>query len=440
MNAASRQSMPSARRIALHVLGRVLGRRQPLDDALKAAPDVGVLSPPDLAFARHLIATSLRRLGQIDAVIARCLDHPLPDKAFAARNALRLGVTQLLFLETPPHAAVSETVDLVREKPFRGLVNAVLRRVIREGAPLIAAQDPARLNTPDWLWSSWETAYGAETTRRIADAHLAEPPLDIVLKPGLDPESWREKLDATRLPLDVLRRYGGGRIESLPGFEDGAWWIQDAAATLPARLLDVRPDETVLDLCAAPGGKTAQFAAAGARVIAVDRSETRLKRVHDTLGRLRFEAETIIADASKWRPKTPVPKILLDAPCSATGTIRRHPDLPHIKGPKDVSSLTAAQDRLLANAVDMLAPGGVLIYCVCSLQPEEGEARIEALLGSGAAVTRRPIRREEIPGLPEAMGLPDAITPAGDLRTLPCHLAEHGGLDGFFVARLGKKT
>jgi 16S rRNA (cytosine967-C5)-methyltransferase len=414
------------------VLGRILDRRQPLDEAFKAAAPMTALSPADFAFARHLVATSLRRLGQIDAVLATCLDHPVPAAARGTRNALRLGLAQLLFLETPPHAAVSETVDLVRDGRFRGLVNAVLRRVSREGKDLLSGEDAARLNTPDWLWDLLTTDYGPETARAIAEAHLAEPPLDIVLGPGLDPSEWAEKLDAGIFPTGVLRRLGGGRIETLPGFGEGAWWIQDAAAALPARLLDVSAGETVVDLCAAPGGKTAQLAAMGAKVIAVDRSEGRLKRVYETLARLRLEATVVTADATKWRPEAPVAKILLDAPCSATGTIRRHPDLPHIKSAEDVRSAMAIQDGLLASAADMLVPGGVLIYCVCSLARIEGEDRIEAHLASGGPLRRRPIRPDELAALPEA------ITPAGDIRTLPCHFAAQGGMDGFFIARLEK--
>jgi 16S rRNA (cytosine967-C5)-methyltransferase len=425
-----RQNSVSARGLAFAVLGRILDRRQPLDEAFKSA--AAPLSPADLAFARHLVATSLRRLGQIDAILAACLDRPLPESARGTRNALRLGLTQLLFLETPPHAAVSETVDLVRDGRYRGLVNAVLRRVSREGKDLIAGQDAARLDTPDWLWELLAIDYGPETARAVAEAHLAEPPLDIVLRPGQDPGEWAEKLDAGIFPTGVLRRTSGGRVETLPGYDEGAWWIQDAAAALPVRFLDCAAGETVVDLCAAPGGKTAQLAAMGAKVVAVDRSEGRLALLRDTLARLRLDAEVIAADAIKWRPDTPVARILLDAPCSATGTIRRHPDLPHIKTLEDVRAATAVQDRLLTAAAEMLAPGGVLIYCVCSLARIEGEDRIEAHFASGGPLRRRPIRPDELPALAEA------VTPEGDVRTLPCHLAAQGGMDGFFIARLEK--
>ena len=424
----------SARGVALAVLGRILSRKQPLDDAIRATGGGESLSVPDRAFARALVATSLRRLGQIDAVITHCLDRPLPDAARGTTNALRLGLAQLLFLGVPAHAAVSETVDLVRDGRFRGLVNAVLRRTAREGQAMLSGQDAARLNTPDWLWDSWTGAYGEAAARAIAEAHLAEPPLDVVLKPGLDAETWAERLEASLLPTGILRRPVGGRIEDLPGYAEGAWWVQDAAATLPVRLLDVSAGETVADLCAAPGGKTAQLASMEAEVIALDRSNSRLDRLRETLARLKFEARIVVADAATWTPDEPISKILLDAPCSATGTVRRHPDLPHIKSADDIPGLTAAQDKLLAHAAEILAPGGILLYCVCSLEPAEGEDRVAALLSSNPAMRRRPIRAKELPGLDEA------ITPEGDVRTLPCHWAEYGGLDGFFIARLEKAS
>jgi 16S rRNA (cytosine967-C5)-methyltransferase len=263
--------------------------------------------------------------------------------------------------------------------------------------------------------------------RAIATAHLGEPPLDITLKG--DDADWAARLDAVRLPTGTLRRPLGGPVTELAGFDDGAWWIQDAAAALPARLLGDIAGMTVLDLCAAPGGKTAQLAAAGARVVALDRKH-RLVRLRDNLARLGLDAETIAADLTQWRPEQPAPRILLDAPCSATGTIRRHPDVPRIKRVAEIGRFAALQERLLATALDALAPGGRLIYCVCSLEPEEGSAQIEALLARDNSVIREPITAGEVGGLAEL------IDTRGDLRTLPSHLAEHGGLDGFYAARL----
>jgi 16S rRNA (cytosine967-C5)-methyltransferase len=421
----------SARSVALDLIGTVLRQRHPLDEAIEDHPGIAELPARDRAFTRLLVATVLRRLGQIDAMIAHCLEKPLPTRAAATQDLLRLGIAQLLFLRTPPHAAVATTVDLAESRGFlsyKGLVNAVLRRLSQEGAGLIAAQDEAHLNVPAWLWRNWCDAYGEQTTRAIAHAHLHEAPLDISVR--ADPELWRERLDAVLLPTGTLRRQGGGAIASLPGYHDGAWWVQDAAAAIPAKLLGNVAGETVADLCAAPGGKTAQLAAAGAKVIALDRSPRRVERLHANLARLHLSAECRVADAIQWHPPSPLRFILLDAPCTATGAIRRHPDVPHLKSQDDVIRLAAVQERLLAAAIAMLAPGGTMVVCTCSLEPQEGKQQIERLLGAGAPVQRVPIEPTEIGGLAEC------ISPEGDLRTLPCHLAERDGLDGFFAARL----
>jgi len=422
----------NARKTALHLLREVLDQGRPLDEALARNPHIAKLDARDRAFARLLLVTTLRRLGQIDAALAQCLDRPIKAKDVVLQHILRLGAAQLLFLETPPHAAVSTALDLAKGPRLagqRGLLNAVLRRLSREGRELLAAQDAQRLNTPDWLWDSWCAAYGEATARAIAEAHLGEPPLDLSCKS--DPASWAEKLKADLLPGGSLRLAGGqGDVARLPGYAEGAWWVQDAAAALPARLLGDVEGKTVIDLCAAPGGKTAQLAAAGAEVIAVERAEGRLGRLQENLRRLKLGAATVAADAAKWQPPAPADAVLLDAPCSATGTLRRHPDIAYLKAGRDVNGLTKAQDALLAKAVSMVKPGGLLVYAVCSLQPEEGPARIAALLAKDDRVERLPIAAEELPGLAEA------VTPEGDLRSLPCQLAEKGGLDGFYACRL----
>jgi 16S rRNA (cytosine967-C5)-methyltransferase len=440
-----------ARAAALDLLGEVLERRRPLDEALQRHKRLSWLEPRDRAFARHLVATSLRRLGQLDAALAGLLERPLKPKLESLRQVLRLGLCQILFLGTPPHAAVDTSVRLAAKAGFaghKGLVNAVLRRADRELRPRIAEQEAsgeaARLNTPDWLWDALASAYGAETAKAIAEAHLAEPPLDLTLKDSATAEDWSRPLEAQVLPTGGLRLPSGqGDVAKLAGYTEGAWWVQDLAASLPARLL--RPeagqtpsDKTVVDLCAAPGGKTAQLAAAGAEVIAVDRDADRLKRVSENLERLGLAANTVAADAASWRPPEPVAAVLLDAPCSATGTLRRHPDIAWLKGPGEIPSLTALQDRLLAAAADMLAPGGRLVYAVCSLLPEEGPARIAALLEGAAPLARDPIAAPEIAGeiAGEVAGLGELITPEGDLRSLPSQLSELGGLDGFYVCRL----
>jgi len=427
---ASSQAAPAARRAALAVLDDVFARNLPLDESLAARLDAK-LEQRDRAFARNLAATTLRRLGQIDDLLSHYLSRPLPDAAHTARNILRLGATQLLFLETPAHAAVNETVALAASRAaerYKGLVNAVLRRLSAEGAARAMAQDAARLNTPAWLWRSWGAAYGESAARRIAEAHLVEPPLDFSVR--ADRADWAARLEAEVLPTGSLRRRHGGLVTALPGFAEGAWWIQDAAAALPARLLSDVRGQRVIDLCAAPGGKTAQLAAAGAKVTAVELSKPRLVRVGENLARLKLEAELVAADAATWRPAAPADAVLLDAPCSATGTIRRHPDLPWRKSAKDLPALAAAQQRLLENAAAIVKPGGRLVYAVCSLQPEEGPAVVARFLGSNAGFALEPVAPGEIPGADEF------IAADGTLRTLPCHWADRGGLDGFYVARL----
>ena len=424
----------SARQVALDLLGAVLRRKRPLDDAIEDNDDMPTLSVRDRAFARLLVATALRRLGQIDALIEDCLNTPLAPRAAIVQDILRLGIAQLLFLRTPPHAAVATSVDLAHQRGLlshKGLVNAVLRRLSVEGPERVERQDPARLNTPEWLWRSWSAAYGEEVARAIATAHLKEAPLDLTVR--TDEEVWCEKLQATKLPTGSLRRPAGGSVTSLPGYAEGAWWIQDAAAALPVRLFDGIEGREVVDLCAAPGGKTAQLASAGAQVMAVDRSARRLDRLVANLNRLKLRVEAVAADALTWRPDHPVDAVLLDAPCTATGAIRRHPDVPHLKQPDDVARLAVVQENLLHAAIDMLRPGGTLVYCTCSLEPQEGSERVESLLRAGAPVERLPLDPDEV-GAPR-----DWITPEGDLRTLPCHLAEYDGVDGFYGARLVKR-
>ena len=432
---SSTSSPPNdARAVAAHALGGILRRGRTLDQALTAAPGLDALSPRDVAFARLLLLTTLRRLGQIDAFLAGLMDHPLPARRGPVQDMLRLGIAQLAFLETPAHAAVASTVALAqgpRLAPYRGLVNAVLRRASREHRA-IASLDAPRLNTPDWLWRSWAQAYGDARCRAIAEAHLSEPPLD--LSPVADredgTESLRTALAAKRLPGGTLRLRGAGEVTRLAGYEAGEWWVQDAAAALPARLLGPVAGKQVLEIGAAPGGKTAQLAAAGARVTAVDRSAPRLARLRENLARLHLEAEIVEADALDWHPAAQAHLVLLDAPCTATGTIRRHPDILHGRRPADVARLAELQGRLLARAAAMVAPGGLLVYASCSLQPEECERRVDAFLAAAPHFARLPV----CPG--ELAGVGEAITTAGDLRTLPCHWAEDGGMDGFYAARL----
>ncbi len=435
---SSGAEMPRDR--ALDLLDAVLSAKTPLDAAAEDRAGFKKLQPRDRAFARRLAVATLRRLGQIDRLIDHCLERKLPRKARPVRQILRLGVAQLLFLNIPAHAAVDTTVRLCVKRghgPHKALVNAVLRRLGREGEALIAEQDPGQLNTPEWLWDAWGNAYGNEARRLIAEAHLVEPPLDITVKEAGAAAKWAELLGGKVLPTGSVRLDAKGPVSELEGFSDGEWWVQDAAAALPARLFGLGEGETagkgIIDLCAAPGGKTAQLAAAGAAVTAVDRSPARLRRLRANMDRLGLKADIIAADANVWRPESPADGVLLDAPCSATGTIRRHPDVARLKKPEDPAKMAEVQAALLAAAAEMVKPGGTLVYCTCSLQPIEGEERIEAFLKSGAPFSRRPIRADEVGGLEEL------LTAAGDLRSLPCHLAGKGGMDGFYAARLIRK-
>mgnify|MGYP002631839103 FL=1 len=421
----------STRTVALDLISAVLKRHRPLDEVLEGHSGFASLEPRERAFARNLSATTLRRLGQIDQLIGICMERPLPRRAVAVRDVLRLGICQLFFLNIPAHAAVDTTVSLldgIDLPAYKKLVNAIMRRLTREGEKLIAAQDAARLNTPDWLWDSWQQAYGKATGRKIAEAHLNEPPLDISVKS--DPETWAKALQATVLPTGSLRMTIGGNVTALPGFDEGAWWVQDTAASLPALLLGDVKGKHVIDLCAAPGGKTAQLLSRGARVTAVERSAKRLERLQQNMTRLNLSVEAVCADANIWKPAEQADAVLLDAPCSATGTIRRHPDISYLKKYSDVESLSGAQHSLFEGALHMVKPGGKIVFCTCSLQPEEGPELLERILLEHPSFQLQPITPEEVGGMPEL------ITGEGVLRTLPNHLGEHGGMDGFFAARL----
>ena len=409
-------SADPTRSAALALLAAVLDQHRPLEDALDSLPPS---DPRDRAAAHRLAATVLRRGGTLDAVLEPWLRKAPPEPV---RRILLLGAAGLLLLDTPAHAAVATAVALARAAgfvPFAGLVNAVLRRVAAAGPAALEGLDGPRLDTPAWLWTSWGTE-----ARAIARAQLLPAPLDLSLRPGTP-----VPVGGDQLPTGSVRFPPGTRPGDIPAFAAGDAWVQDAAAALPALLLAPRPGERVADLCAAPGGKTAQLAAAGAAVTAVERDPARLARLRETLARTRLPAETVLADAAEWRPDARFDAILLDAPCSATGTIRRHPDVAHLKRPRDIAAQTAAQDRLLDAAAGLLGLGGRVVYAVCSLQPEEAAPRV------AAAAARTGLRPD--PFTPEELAaLPEARMPAGFLRTTPALWPERGGMDGFFAARL----
>ncbi len=414
-----------ARRAALAILSGVLQRRRPLDAGLD---QLAGLQTRDAGFARALVSESLRHMGALDAVLRKFIAKPLaPHKAGAASEILLLGACELLVLKVAAHAAV-DAANLLAAKDakamhFKPLINAVLRKVAKEGDAVLSGLDRERLSTPDWLWTRWTAQYDAGTARQIARAHQHEAPLHIVLK---SPDTVFPPSDA--LFGTVRRLTDPGRIEELAGFAQGAWWVQDAAASIPATLLGDVGGKRVIDLCAAPGGKTMQLAAMGAKVTAVEIDAARAARIRENLDRTGLDAEIVQADVRDHQGTAPF--VLIDAPCTATGTIRRHPDLPWIKGAADVTVAAAAGYEILESGAGMVEAGGVLVFAVCSLEREESEEQIAAFLSAHPDFVRVPILANEV------FGHNEWITSDGDLRTLPCHLSEKGGMDGFYAARL----
>lgn len=414
----------AARRAALALLHGVMADHQMLTDD---APALVGLAPADRARARRLAADTLRGLSRADRILAPHLNRRPP---LATLNILRLAVTELAH-GAAAHGVVNVAVTLAgadrRQRQMKGLVNAVLRKAADDAATLWPGLPPPRL--PGWLRKPLIRAHGAPVVAAIEAAHAASPPLDLTARD--DGAMLAQATGGTLLPTGSVRLVGPAHVTTLPGYAEGAFWVQDAAAALPARVLNPRKGARVLDLCAAPGGKTLQLAAAGADVTAVDLSESRLARLHDNLARTLLRARVVTADALEFT-ETGWDAILLDAPCSATGTIRRHPELPHIRDAATLPALVAMQARLLDHAAGLLAPGGRLVYATCSLLPDEGEHQITALLA----------RRPELHLLPaRVQGLPDGATnPDGSLRLRPDFWPDAGGMDGFFIALLEKSA
>ena len=428
----------AARRIAADGLDGVLRRRTALDEQLSgkgAHPGIATLADRDRALMRRLTATVLRRLGTLRDVVGKFLERGFPADAPRTETILLLGAAQILWLEVPDHAAVDLSVRLAqadrRASRYVGLVNAVLRRVAQDKP---AAESSRLHDTPEWLLKRWTTAYGKDNARAIAAANAQEPGLDVTVKTNAG--EWADRLHGRVLPTGSVRTLAQGAVSLLPGFSEGAWWVQDAAASMPARLFGDLGGKRVADLCAAPGGKTAQLAQAGAQLTAIDRAPARLARLRENLTRLSLSAEVVAADVLEFQAE-PFDAVLLDAPCSSTGTIRRHPDVPWLKTESDITALTELQRKLIERAVELTRPGGTLIYCVCSLEPEEGELQIADLVARDDRVERVPISPAE------AFGHPELLNNAGELRTLPFHFSDSeprwGGLDGFFAARLRRK-
>ena len=407
--------------------------------SLTAVPSrLATLDGRDRALTRSIVMSSLRRLGTLRAAIAARLEQGLPRQAPEIEWTLIVAAAQILLLDVPDHAAVDLAVRAVRlerkSAPFAALTNAVLRNIARDREAILAGSDPLDHDVPGWLAMRWRKTYGETTARAIAAAIRLEPTLDVTVKS--DAAGWAERLGGRVLPTGSIRLESHVAIQELDGYGDGAWWVQDAAAALPATLLNVKPGQRVADFCAAPGGKAAQLAVAGATLTAIDRSAERLKRLSANFARLGLEAELLVSDATSLKIQ-PFDAILIDAPCLGTGTLRRHPDIAWTKKPGDLATLVALQAKLLDHAVDLTNPGGTVVYCTCSIEPDEGEAQIAALLRRNPDVMRSPIRAEEVGELAEI------LNEQGEMRSLPCHLAgpepRFSGLDGFFAARLVRR-
>ncbi len=432
-NFPSKTPKHGARYVAAHGVREVLVDGTPLDLALSGQALFAQLERRDRAFARLIAATVFRRMGQIDKVLAPFIKKTPTDYAQAV---LRTGAAQILFLDTPAYAAVNGSVALLRRSKktahMAGMANAVLRRVTEQGKDLLSKTTTLD-NIPDWLQLSWTKSYGAEACQKMADILILEPPLDLTTKPNISGPR------GDMLPGDTIRLAKAGDVRELAGYKEGGWWVQDVSAALPIRLLvnslGCLKNKRVLDMCAAPGGKTLQLAAEGAFVTALDKNEDRLKRVRENLERTGLSATLAFGDALKWRdPENKNGRgfdiVILDTPCTATGTYRRRPDVLHNKKPADIDSLVRIQEKLLLAAARHVAPGGTLIYCTCSLQMQEGEEQITKFM-----LNRTDFRHNSLLGI-EDLGVAESVTSEGILRVLPHFMHEKGGMDGFFVAML----
>lgn len=414
-----------ARNGAAELLTRICEARVMLTDATDILES---LPPQERARAQRLALTALRQLPRIDAVLNRFLQKAPP---LYVRATLQIATAEMLVLDTPAHGAVDAAVGALRHDKrgakFAGLANAVLRKVDGQGRDIWSNLKPPRL--PKWLRGRMMSAYGSDAVTAMEAVFATEPPLDLTIKSEMP-----DITGAIQMSTGSIRLNRAGQVTTLPGFEDGAWWVQDAAAALPARVLGDVNGLNVLDLCAAPGGKTMQLAAAGANVTALDISGPRLRRLNANLSRTGLTATTITADAFNWAPDGLFDAILIDAPCSATGTLRRHPELPMVRDGKAVTSLAKLQSDLLDRAATWLKPGGTMVYCTCSLLPEEGEAQIVPFLDRTPGFSLTPIDPTQLGG--------DAnwATKSGTLRLRPDYWADQGGMDGFFIAKLHRSA
>lgn len=415
----------AARRAALRLLDAVLRRGQPLESALHGATQ-GLKDRADRSLVHAIVAETLRRIPDLDALIDGATQKPLPDDA-KARMVLRLALAQHLVLGTPDHAVIATALPLMEGGPRR-LVHGVLGTLFRSGAAL-----PDVPTLPADVAARWEAAWGGEAVEAAGKALAQRAAIDISLADPTETAAWAERMGGHSLAPGHVRLAADTDVASLPGYADGGWWVQDLAASIPARLLGPGEGRTVIDACAAPGGKTMQLAAAGWSVTALDQSRARIDRMADNLARTRLAVETVVSDARQWNPSEPVDAVLLDAPCSATGIFRRHPDVLHRVGGRQIAELAELQAVLLDHVVSWLKPGGQLVYSTCSLEPAEGEAQVERLVATHPQMTRLPIRVDQ---LPEGL----APAPDGTVRTGPWTLADQGGVDGFFVVMLERRA
>ncbi|WP_395688871.1 RsmB/NOP family class I SAM-dependent RNA methyltransferase [Aestuariivirga sp.] len=426
----------AVRQFACDVLKTIISKRLTVDEAVRGHSGLGRLEHRDQALVSSIVLTAFRHRGEIGKILEKLVDRPLPRKSGPTHDILTLGISQLLFLGMPAHAVIDLAVRSAKAdghaRHFAGLVNAVLRRVAVEGPALLQDLDAPRLNTPDWLWARWQRTYGLANAGDIASAHSQKPGLDISFTESVAP--WADRLGGTILANGQLRLAAEySAIPSIPGFQEGAWWVQDAAATIPARLFGELRGKSVLDLCAAPGGKTLQMASMGAHVTAVDISADRLRLLHDNLARTRLTAEVQVADVLSGRLSGQWDAVLLDAPCSATGTIRRHPELPWIRQESQVTRLADTQHRLLQAATRLVKPDGLLVYCTCSLEPEEGEEQVQTFLEENPNFELTPATE---PVLPDG-----ALRPEGWVRTLPSMAyGQEAGMDAFFAALMRRRA
>mgnify|MGYP001324823058 CR=1 FL=1 len=419
---------------AFRVLEDIINKKNTFERAFSANLVDYDLESRDRAFCYRLVSTTLRRLGQIDDLISFALERPLGKRGIGAQNILRLGICQLFFMDVKDYAAVNTSVDLAQNLKlghYKKLINAVLRRLIKEGFRVIKKQDAEKLNTPSWLWKIWESYYGLKACYDIARFHQNSPPLDITVK--RNPKLWAERLSGTHFFGNTVRLNQSQPVESLPGYADGEWWVQDLAASIPAKLFGDIENLSIVDLCAAPGGKTAQLISMGAKVVAVDKSVRRVEILAQNMKRLNYDPDIVVENACDWQPTYLFDGVLLDAPCSATGTLRRNPDINHIKTVEDMDVAIRLQKLLLRSAQNLVKRGGVIVFSTCSLLPQEGVGLIDSVLAEDKTLSRAPIFAEEL-GL-----MPDLVTEAGDLRTLPVHYSNLGGMDGFYATRLIRK-